>query len=148
MPYIPIVICMACGKLNCKEERYWCEKGNRFLAVLMISCALSGCAPKIPKLSGQDMKNVEIWTHTNSRELTEDEILNFIQLYNASSYGAKLTGEGGTPDFGLRFTLVGNETQIILNDFYGKLEPAGIGVGRYIESAELYEFIGNLAKTI
>jgi len=117
-------------------------------AILLSLCIFTSCSPKISYLSRQDIKDVKIRTHTGSRELTEDEISEFIGLYNSSSYGERKTGQGGTPDFNLHFTLIEKDIDIGLNDFYGKLEPYGTGIERYIESIELYEFIKNLSKTV
>jgi len=117
--------------------------------IFLFILTISGCIPKIFTITKEDIKDVIIWTHTDSRALTKDEITEFIRLYNLSLYGNKITGEGGTPDFGLRFTLIKNNKTISINDCYGKIEPIGNdNANRYIESKELYDFIKILSETI
>lgn len=85
-----------------------------------------------------------LWTHESERQLTAEETSDIISQYNASEYGGKATGEGGTPDFGLRiFTQDGEAVR--MNDFYGKFEVFTEEGTFYLLNEQLYQFIKNLA---
>ena len=122
------------------------RKFAAFAGAVLVLLTVSGCEPKISPIAEQDIKDVAVYTHEVSRPLTEDEISEFVRLYNSASYGGKKTGEGGTPDFWLCFTLTSSDETVVLNDFYGKIEP--YNADRYIESKELYELIKRLSETI
>ena len=87
-----------------------------------------------------------LWTHESERQLTAEETSDIISQYNASEYGGKATGEGGTPDFGLRiFTQDGEAVR--MNDFYGKFEVFTEEGTFYLLNEQLYQFIKNLSET-
>lgn len=95
-------------------------------------------------ISLTDVESVTVWIHESQRNLTEDEISEFLEQYNSSEYGGKATGEGGTPDFGISIILNdGNE--ILVNDFYGKVEVYADKKSFYLENEELYELIKRIS---
>ena len=104
---------------------------------------LTGCN-SYSTISLTDVESATVWTHESQRNLTEDEISEFLEQYNSSKYGGKSTGEGGTPDFGISITLNdGNE--ILVNDFYGKAEVYADKKSFYLENEELYELIKRIS---
>lgn len=108
-----------------------------FLAVtLFLFC---GCSGSLSVIDIADVDKVEIWTPQSRREATAEEVANLIELYNASQYGGKATGEGGTPDFGATI-LLKNGNEIAVNDFAsGKMEVFSTVETFYLESQDFYE---------
>ncbi len=104
---------------------------------------LTGCNP-YKTLTPEDVESVMIWTHESQRDMTENEISEFLQKYNSSEYGGKATGEGGTPDFGI-FILLNDGKEIRVNDFYGKVEVYADNKSFYLENAKLYELLKRIS---
>ncbi len=110
--------------------------------ILMFSLLilLTGCN-SYSTISLTDVESATIWTHESQRNLTENEIFEFLEQYNSSEYGGKATGEGGTPDFGISITL-NDDNEILVNDFYGKVEVIYADKKAfYLKNEELYELI-------
>ena len=139
-----------CKVLNKVEgENGKMRKFCSLLMVFIISSSLTSCKSNFSKLNTEDIKDIKIWTHAGSRDLTESEISEFVRLYNASAYGGKATGEGGTPDFGISFKLIRYDKNLTVNDFNKKDKLEIVGNGQfYIINKELYEFIEKLSKEI
>jgi hypothetical protein len=100
---------------------------------------LIGCNP-YSEITQDDVETAMIWTHELQRDMTDDEISQFLKQYNSSEYGGKSTGEGGTPDFGVSITLTDGK-EIWVNDFYGKVEVMANKKNFYLENEELYELV-------
>ena len=112
---------------------------------MLILLFFSGCDNSFSMIDYSDVEKIIIRTHQSEREASEDEASSIIELYNASKYGGKATGEGGTPDFGARIVLK-NGNEIRVNDFYGKVEVFAPNKAFYLESQELYEMIKEAAS--
>lgn len=94
----------------------------------------------------------------NSKEeykLSSDEAKKFIGLFNAASYEGKSTGEGGTPQFGIR-VYFSDGAYLQVNDFDG-LRKFEVYAGKanevqsrcyYVSSEELYAFAAELADKV
>ena len=122
---------------------------KKFLTLLIpivILLSLSACDRSFQHIEIDEVKSITVWTLEDSgahksHELTQDEIENFLELYNASTYVGKATGEGCTPQYGAAITLK-NDDQLFVNEFCGN--KADIEAGKsYINNKELLEFIKN-----
>ncbi|MBR2338567.1 MAG: hypothetical protein IKA63_03785 [Clostridia bacterium] len=126
----------------------------RFSIVVAVLLLLGGglffvlSSPQFQAVDTDQVASVTVWNHENDRQLSAEEVTAVIEAYNAAIYGGKATGEGGTPDFGARILLKNGYT-ILVNDFSGKSEVFTndlFGRGFYLESAELYGVVEELAK--
>ena len=108
--------------------------------------ALSSCKSSFSLLAAENIKDVSIWTQTASKNLDEEQIFEFVRLYNLSSYGGKATGEGGTPNWGIAFKFADSDKSASVNDFNGKLEVVRNGGSFYLENKDLYAFMEALSK--
>lgn len=116
------------------------------IPLLLLLLLLSGCNDSFSAIDRNEVEKIIIWFNVQSkRELSEDEIIQIIDLYNASEYGGKATGEGGTPDFGLRIIL-NNNNEIRVNDFNSKVEVMVQNKTFYLESESLYNTIKDIAS--
>jgi len=117
------------------------------IAVFGVCLLLAGCTPKLEPLTAAGIADVEITTHNTfvSRRLTDDEVAEFVRLYNAATYGEKIL-DNVTPGFGLSFTLRESGKEIYLNDAANTIACHGTGVERFLQSPELFDFIKNLAQ--
>lgn len=106
----------------------------------------SGCGYSFSAIDSADVEKMIVWTHESRRELSEEEISGLMAQYNASSYGGKATGEGGTPDFGIKIVLR-NGKELFVNDFYGKVEVIGDDRSFYLENPDLYKRMKEAAYT-
>jgi len=118
------------------------------LGLALLLAALAGCGSSFSQLGATRIEGVTIWTHAASWELREDELFEFVRLYNVSSYGGKATGNGGTPDFGISFQFVDSDKHFGINEFGKKFEVYADGSSFYLESTELYEFVKGLATEL
>ena len=90
------------------------------------------------------MEKAVIWTHQSEYQLTEDEALKVIEEYNKSKYGGRVTGEGGTLDFGL-IIFFENGQRTSVNDFCVKMEVSHNKKSFYLENENLYYIIKELS---
>lgn len=97
------------------------------------------------------MERIEFWHQFGEGfELNAEDSARFIELFNASKYEGKGTGEGGTPDFGIR-VYFRDGTSLSATDFSGKLEVSIFSADAekkawyYLSSNELYAFLLELA---
>ncbi len=95
---------------------------KKFKAVIVVSLIivlgtllLTGCK-KVEPLDTDEIEKIVAWTQTDEYELRQDEIERIVELYNLSKHGGEPTGEGGTPQFGIRIYL-NNGKVINVNDF-------------------------------
>ncbi len=110
--------------------------------ILLLS--LSACGASFEHIELDDVESIKIWLYEddgtyNYRNLTQGEIMTFIELYNTSTYVGKATGEGCTPQFGASIELKKDRT-LLVNEFCG--QKADIEAGKYyINNQELLKFI-------
>ncbi len=110
---------------------------------LCLCCALSGCRHWHRSLETENIVSATVHTHTAEGALNKEEVARFVELYNAAAYDGKATGEGCTPEFGVRIALKDGES-IYINEFCGRHD---LEVGRfYLESDELFEYMQSLVK--
>ena len=125
----------------------------QLMAVIMLFI-LPGCESSFSPIEIENISEAKVWTHTSSKGLSEDEITEFVRLYNQSSYGGEATGGGGTPAFGILVDFVEGDKYISVNnfgsanDFGDYLEIVGTGTQFHLRNKELYEFIKRLANEI
>ena len=116
------------------------------LICLMMLLSLSACGSSFKHIKIDEVKSITAWILEDgdtqiSRELTQEEIKTFLELYNASTYVGKATGEGGTPQYGATIEFK-NDHYLFVNEFCGN--TADIESGKsYINNKELLEFIKN-----
>lgn len=115
-----------------------------FLAMAVF--LFSGCSRSFSAIDDTEIEKMVIWTHQSEREASADEMANIIEQYNTSKYDGKATGEGGTPDFGVKIILK-NGDEICVNDFYGKVEVFTKKHSFYLESEFLYETLKKAASS-
>lgn len=116
-----------------------------FVFLILALFLFSGCSSSFSAMDNTEVKKVIFWTRQSEREATADEMASILELYNTSKYGGKATGEGGTPDFGARIILE-NDDEIIVNDFYGKVEVLTKNKAFYLETQKLYETLKKAAS--
>ena len=76
------------------------------LFVVILCVSLLVITNRIEKIKDNQVEKIIIWSDTKGEyEFNSDETAEFINLYNSSKYKGKATGEGGTPEFGIRVVL-------------------------------------------
>ena len=115
--------------------------------ILLLS--LSACGGSFEHIKLDDVESIKVWLYEddgtyNCRNLTQGEIMTFIELYNTSTYVGKATGEGCTPQFGATIKLKNNRT-LLVNEFISA--KADIEAGKhYINNQELLQYIQDCVK--
>lgn len=124
------------------------------LCIVILCVSLFTACQKIERIEASQVERIVIWAqNTEEYELNAEDAARFIELYNASKYKGKGTGEGGTAEFGI-CVYFRDGTCLRANDFFGKLEVSIHNVdGKtrdwyYISSEELYTFVSELADSI
>ena len=119
------------------------------LIAMLFIFSLSACGGSFEHIELDDVESIKIWLYEddgtyNYRNLTQGEIMTFLELYNASTYVGKATGEGCTPQYGTVIKLK-NDRTVLVNEFCGK--KADIEAGKYyINNQELLNFIQEHVK--
>ncbi len=119
------------------------------LIPLILLLSLSACSSSFKHIEIDEVESITAWiledggTH-KSHELTQEEIKTFLELYNASTYVGKATGEGCTPQFGAAIELKSNRSMYV-NEFCGKIADIEAG-SSYINNQELLKFIQEYAQ--
>ncbi len=89
------------------------------LTIFMLVTLFSGCSSK-KEVKLDDIEYVVLWEQTNNEDymLNEEDLKEFIKLYNSAVYSGDGTGEGGTPEFGavIKFK---NGSFMRINEFCG-----------------------------
>ena len=115
--------------------------------ILLLS--LSACGGSFEHIKLDDVESIKVWLYEddgtyNCRNLTQGEIMSFIELYNTSTYVGKAIGEGSTPQFGATIKLKNNRT-LLVNEFISA--KADIEAGKhYINNQELLQYIQDCVK--
>ena len=123
-----------------------------FIVVLCIS--LFTACNKIESIEENQVEKIVAWIYVNGEkeyEMTSDDTKKFIELFNTSKYEGKSTGEGGTPEFGVR-VYFSDGACLVVNDFCGlsKFEvgfhkaDGGQRSSYYISSEEFYAFTAEM----
>lgn len=124
------------------------------LISLILLLSLSACGSSFKHIEIDDVESIDVWIYENdgthkSRDLTQDEIKTFLELYNSSTYVGKATGEGCTPRSGASIDLK-NDRSMFVNEFCGEadIEIGGYYNNRsiYINNQELLKFIQEHAQ--
>ena len=119
------------------------------LIAILFLLSFSACGNSFEHIELDDVESIRVWLHEddgayNYRDLTQGEIMSFIELYNTSTYVGKATGEGCTPQFGASIELK-NDRTLLVNEFCGK--NADIEAGKhYINNQELLQYIQDCVK--
>lgn len=125
---------------------------KRFFILLysiLLCFSFSACSKNLNTINISQVEKIILWTHKNKYELTAEDSERLIELYNASRYAGKATGEGGTPDFGVTIYFY-NQTQLSVNEFAGGIADGSLfevfssspfNSAFYLNSSELYSFI-------
>ena len=119
------------------------------LIAILFLLSFSACGNSFEHIELDDVESIRVWLYDddgayNYRDLTQGEIMSFVELYNTSTYIGKATGEGGTPQFGATIKLKNNRT-LSVNEFGG--QKADIEVGKhYINNQDLLQFMQDLVK--
>lgn len=114
-------------------------------SIFLVLFLFSECKSSFSAIERNDVEKIIIWTHESEREASANEISSILKFYNAADYDGKVTGEGGTPDFGLRIVLK-NKDEILVNDFHGKVEVSVGNQAFYLKSQDLYATIEEAAS--
>lgn len=133
--------------LSAKE----CEPMRKRIAALctVILCVvLSSCSGLFyEQIDADRVERIIVCNPAAECEIDADDAGKFIQLYNASAYGGKATGEGGTPDFQVSVYL-DNGNPIRVNDFGALGKDLEVSSGSadwfYLNSEDLYSFMAGL----
>ena len=124
------------------------------LISLILLLSLSACSSSFKHFEIDDVESIGVWIYEDdgthkSRELTQDEVIAFLELYNSSTYVSKATGEGCTPRSGASIDL-NNGRSMFVNEFCGEadIEMEGYYSNRaiYINNHELLKFIQEHAQ--
>ena len=119
------------------------------LIAILFLLSFSACGNSFEHIELEDVESIRVWLHEddgayNYRDLTQGEIMSFIDLYNTSTYVGKATGEGSTPQFGATIKLKNNRT-LLVNEFISA--KADIEAGKhYINNQELLQYIQDCVK--
>ncbi len=126
-----------------------------FIAVLCVS--LFTACTKIERIEENQVEKIvaRVVNSEKEYEMASDDAKKFLELFNASKYEGKSTGEGGTPQFGIS-VYFSDGAYLLVNDFDGlrKFEVSfckANGVQQhsyYISSKELYAFAAELADKV
>lgn len=129
---------------------------SAFLIVVLCVLLFAACN-KIESIEENQVGKIDAWVINSKEEykLSSDEAKKFIGLFNAASYEGKSTGEGGTPQFGIR-VYFSDGAYLQVNDFDGsrKFEvytSKANGVQSrcyYVSSEELYAFAAEMAGKV
>ena len=124
------------------------------LLIVALCVSLFTACNKMDSIEENQVEKIVAWVIDSEKEyeLSADETKKFIELFNTASYEGKSTGEGGTPEFGVR-VYYSDGACLVVNDFCGlsKFEVAfrkadgGQRSGYYISSEELYAFVAEVA---
>lgn len=130
---------------------------NAFIAsalfIVILCLPLLTACNKMERIEENQIERIVVWVHGRKEyEMTSDDAKIFIELYNSSKYGGAGTGEGCTPEFGIR-VYFRDGTYLLVNDFCGfrKFEVSlrnadGIQQACYYISSEAFsEFALELA---
>ena len=127
------------------------------LVIVVLCVSLFAACNKIESIEENQVGKIDAWVINSKEEykLSSDEAKKFIDLFNAASYEGKSTGEGGTPQFGIR-VYFSDGAYLQVNDFDGssKFEvytSKANGVQSrcyYVSSEELYAFAAELADKV
>ena len=126
------------------------------LIIVILCVSLFTACQRFERIETSQVERIVLWTQTtvDEYELNAEESAKFIELFNSSKYAGKGTGEGGTPEFGIRvyfrdgaylrvndFAALGKDLEVSLHDSEGK-EKAWY----YISNEELYTFVSELSE--
>ena len=136
-----------------KKQRIAFIVSALFIVILCVS--LFAACQKIERIEENQVEKIVVWVYDYGEkeyEMTSDDTKKFIELYNSSKYGGEGTGEGCTPEFGIR-VYFRDGTYLLVSDFCGfrKFEVSlrnADGVQQawyYISSEEFSEFALELA---
>ncbi len=78
------------------------SKNAFVLTIFMLVTLLVGCSSSKKEVKLDDIEYVVLWEQTNNEDymLNEEDLKEFIKLYNSAAYSGEGTGEGGTAEFG------------------------------------------------
>ncbi len=127
------------------------------LFIVALCVSLFTACNKMDSIEENQVEKIEAWVINNEEEyeLSADESKKFIELFNTANYEGKSTGEGGTPQFGIR-VYFSDGAYLHVNDFAGvhKFEvyasEANGSQSRcyYVSSEELYTFAAEMAEKV
>lgn len=130
------------------------KKGMILFCAFLVMACLAGCQKSVPPISEQDVESITIWFHFGERPLNEEEIDTFVRLYSNSAHNGKTTGEGGTPDYGVRVQLT-DGTELRMNQFgWGEGKDFELfyngrpKVDCYVGNPDLKEFVLGILESI
>ena len=125
------------------------------LFIVALCLSLFAACNKMDSIEENQVEKIVAWVIDSEKEyeLSLDEANKFIELFNAANYEGKSTGEGGTPQFGIR-VYFSDGAYLQVNDFDGlrKLEVyAGKANGiqsrcYYVSSKELYALAAEMVE--
>ena len=126
-----------------------------FIVILCVSM-FTACN-KIKSIEESQVEKIVVRVVDSEKEyeMTSDDATKFIELFNASKYEGKSTGEGGTPQFGISIYF-SDGAHLQINDFDGlrKFEVSFRKANEdqqhsyYISSEELYTFAAEMADKV
>ena len=89
-----------------------------FVLFMALWCVtLFTACQKINRIEMSQVEKIVVWAeNTEEYEVTAADSARFVELYNSSKYEGKGTGEGGTPEFGIRVYFHTGE-YLCVNDF-------------------------------
>jgi len=124
--------------------------------LIAVVLALTSCSGNsFKQIKNEDIVEVSVWANlpendwsTFTKELTDDELSNFILLYNKSQYNGKSSGEGGTPDFGaiIKFK---NGDSYSLNQFAGKSDFEVVMKNHqsfYLNNSDMFDYLNEISS--
>ena len=127
------------------------------LFIVALCVSLFAACNKMDSIEENQVDKIAAWVIDSEKEyeLSADEAKKFIELFNTASYEGKSTGEGGTPQFGIR-VYFSDGAYLYVNDFCGlaKFEvyscKANGSQSRcyYVSSEELFAFAAEMADKV
>lgn len=88
---------------------------------MLLCVSLLTACNKIQQIEEDQVAKIVVWVYDHGKkeyEMTLEDTKKLIELYNSSKYGGEGTGEGGTPEFGIRVYFL-DGTYLLINDFCG-----------------------------
>ena len=127
------------------------------LFIVALCVSLFTACNKTDSIEENQVEKIVAWVINREKEyeLTPDDAKKFIELFNTANYEGKSTGEGGTPQFGIR-VYFSDGAYLQANDFDGlrKFEVFFRKANKdqqhsyYISSEELYTFFAEMADKV
>ena len=116
--------------------------------ILTVLILLTGCgkANAFEPLDGANIKSAVMYTQGNgSRELSKEEIMEFVRLYNSAEYAGEKTGGEPSAYFSIGCKFYDSDRKLSVRDAGGSTVSAD---GLLLKSEELHAFMERLYEEL